>query len=426
MNVLVVGGGGREHALAWKLSRCSSVSRLFCAPGNPGISAVAERIEIADDDVEGLVAFAAANEIDLTVVGPEVPLALGIVDVFQERGLGIFGPSRYAAQLESSKIFAKEFMVRQGIPTAISEVAADEAQARTAVERIGLPLVLKADGLAAGKGVLIIHTQDELDAALDVFFHQRRFGASGDRVLVEPFLVGEEVSYMGLSDGDRLLPLATSKDYKRIGENDTGPNTGGMGSHSPASLLPEEGEEEIFDRVLRQAVRGMAEEGHPLVGVVYAGLMLTDEGPRVLEFNIRFGDPEAQVLLMRLEDDLAAVLLSATRGGFTTESLRFSDKVAACIVLANRGYPDRPAKGDEIGGLDSASDSADVEVFHAGTGLDGDRVVATGGRVLNVCALGVDLEDALEKAYRASESISWPNKVLRRDIGRRVLAAGRP
>ena len=422
MKVLVIGGGGREHALVWKLRQSPLVSRLYCAPGNPGIAALATCVPLAAEQVTELADFAAATEIELTVVGPEVPLALGLVDEFKRRELLVFGPSRHAAQLESSKIFAKEFMLRHGIPTPSAEVARNEEEARTAAAKIGLPLVLKADGLAAGKGVLIVHSEQDLEQGMDAFFEQRRFGSSGDRVLVEPFLVGEEVSYMGLSDGTTILPLATSKDYKRIGEDDTGPNTGGMGSHSPSGVLGPELEQDILDRVLRPAVAGMASEGHPLVGVVYAGLILTSEGPQVLEFNIRFGDPEAQVILLRLQDDLAAVLSSGARGSFTSDSLRFSEQTAACIVLASRGYPEAPAKGDEILGLDSAMNQADIEIFHAGTVLDGDRVIATGGRVINVCALGDDLEEALDRAYEACAAVSWENKVLRRDIGRRVLA----
>ena len=423
MNVLVIGSGGREHALVWKLRQSPLVERLYCAPGNPGIGSVADLVPIAGDRVDELADFGAAEGIDLTVVGPEIPLSLGIVDRFQERGLGIFGPSRYAAQLESSKIFAKDFMLRRGIPTAQSEVAKDEQETRAAAGRIGLPLVLKADGLAAGKGVLIIHSDEDLDQAIDVFFAQRRFGVSADRILLEPFLEGEEVSCMGLSDGKRILPLATSKDYKRIGDGDTGPNTGGMGSHSPSAVLSADLEEEILTGVLRPAVEGMAEEGHPLVGTVYAGLMLTESGPLVLEFNIRFGDPEAQVILLRMEDDLAEVLHSGARGGFRVEELRFSDRAAACIVLASRGYPEQPAKGDEILGLESLAGNSDVELFHAGTAQENGRILATGGRVLNVCALGDDLRQAIDRAYSACDEISWPSKLLRRDIGRRVVGA---
>jgi phosphoribosylamine--glycine ligase len=314
-------------------------------------------------------------------------------------------------------------MLRWGIPTAASEVASSAEELRLAAQKVGLPLVLKADGLAAGKGVLIAKTEVELQAGSETFFSQRRFGSSGDRVLVEPFLEGEEVSYMALSDGQRVLPLVTSKDYKRIGDNDTGPNTGGMGSHSPSGIMSSEQESEILETVVRPAVDGLAAEGHPLVGVVYAGLMLTSDGPQTLEFNIRFGDPEAQVLLLRLKTDLAEVLRNGAAGDFGIDDLRFSDRAAACIVLANDGYPDSSAKGDAISGLEQAGALDDVVVFHAGTAEEDGRVIAIGGRVLNVCALGDDLEDALAKAYAAADLISWEHKVMRRDIGRRVVGA---
>ncbi len=363
------------------------------------------------------------------MVGPELPLALGVVDELQRRGLPVFGPTRAAARLESSKIFAKEFMVRHGLPTALPfEVVTDERSARRAAAAIGSPgvgpgVVMKADGLAAGKGVLIVHSAADLDAAIRTFFVERRFGDAGARVLVEPCIEGEEVSFMGLSDGRRVLALATSKDYKRIGDDDTGPNTGGMGTHSPAFVIAE-GESERFSReLLEPTVRGMAEEGNPVVGVVYAGLMLTADGPRLLEFNIRFGDPEAQVLLLRLEDDLASLLQQGATGGFEIDRLRFAPEVAVCIVLANRGYPDQPTTGDPITGIDRAEMHAGVHVFHAGTAMRDGRLIASGGRVLDVCATGKALGDALEAAYRAADDIHWPSKVSRGDIGRRALAA---
>jgi phosphoribosylamine--glycine ligase len=421
MKVLVVGGGGREHALAWKLGRSADCEQLYCAPGNPGTAAIATNVAISDSDVAALADFAEQRAIGLTVVGPEVPLALGIVDEFHRRGLTIFGPSRYAAQLESSKIFAKQFMLRCGIPTAVCEVVESAIQAQAAIDKIGLPLVFKADGLAAGKGVLIVHSVEEAAAAMTAFFDERRFGASGDRVLVEPFLEGEEVSIMGLSDGRNLLPLATSKDYKRIGEGDSGPNTGGMGSHSPSGVVSPELEGEILDTVLRPTVAAMADEGQPLVGVVYAGLMLTADGPKVLEFNIRLGDPEAQVILLRLEDDLLGLLARGAAGDFETERLTFRPQAAACIVLASAGYPGTPVKGERITGIDAAGARSGVEVFHAGTSTDEDGILSSGGRVLNVCALGDDLSEALDRAYDAASLIDWPSKVLRRDIGRRVL-----
>jgi phosphoribosylamine--glycine ligase len=384
-----------------------------------------ELVPIAIDRIVELARFAADRSIDLTVVGPELPLSLGVVDELEHRGLAAFGPSRAAARLESSKIFAKEFMVRHRIPTATPfEVVADEAGARRAAAAIGLPLVMKADGLAAGKGVLIVQSAGDLEAALRTFFQDRRFGAAGAQVLVEPFLDGEEVSFMGLSDGRRVLALATSKDYKRIGDGDAGPNTGGMGAHSPAFVLAEGDGEALRRAVLEPVVRGMAAEGQPVVGVIYAGVMLTAAGPKVLEFNIRFGDPEAQVLLLRLDEDLAQLLHDGATRGFQTESLRFRSEAAACVVLASKGYPETPASGEPIQGIEIAERRDGVLVFHAGTASRGDAVVSAGGRVLDVCALGATLGDALESAYRAADDIHWPSKILRHDIGRRVAARG--
>ena len=428
MKVLLIGSGGREHAMAWKLVQSPAVESLVCAPGNPGMAGLAELAPIAMDRVEELADFAAARSFDLTVVGPELPLSLGIVDELQRRGMAVYGPTRAAARLESSKIFAKEFMVRHRLPTALPfEVVTDERSARRAAAAIGSPgrgpgVVMKADGLAAGKGVLIVRSAADLDAAMRAFFDERRFGAAGDRVLVEPFIEGEEVSFMGLSDGRRVLALATSKDYKRIGDDDTGPNTGGMGAHSPAFVIAESESERFARELLEPTVRGMAEEGNPVVGVVYAGLMLTAEGPRVLEFNIRFGDPEAQVLLLRLEDDLASLLHDGATSGFRADRLRFSREVAVCLVLANRGYPDQPASGDVIRGIDAAEKVDRVHVFHAGTAMRDGQLIATGGRVLDVCATGATLGDALDAAYQAADVIEWPSKVLRRDIGRRAAA----
>ncbi|MEE2775577.1 MAG: phosphoribosylamine--glycine ligase [Acidobacteriota bacterium] len=423
MKVLVIGNGGREHALAWKLSQSALVEEILCAPGNPGTARLGRNIECRVDDVPGLVELAERENVDLTVVGPELPLSLGIVDAMQARGLTVYGPSQAAAQLESSKIFAKEFMVRHGVPTAQPfHVVESAEEARAAVAEMGIPHVLKADGLAAGKGVLMIRSESDFEEALEVFFGERRFGNAGARVLVEPLLEGEEVSFMGLSDGQQILPLATSKDYKRIGEDDTGPNTGGMGAHSPSAIVTAAEEEALVSEILEPTVNGMAAEGAPLVGVVYAGLMMTAGGPQVLEFNIRFGDPEAQALLLRLDDDLAQLLHDGASRGFQSSQLGFRQDAAACIVLGNHGYPSKASTGDVISGLTKADSRPGVEVFHAGTGVNGDHIIATGGRVLNVCALGTDLRDALERAYAACDDVYWPSKILRRDIGRRVLA----
>jgi len=421
MKVLVVGGGAREHALCWKLRQSPLLHDLYCAPGNPGIGAIADLVPLAVEEVQRLTDFAAEMKIDLTVVGPELPLSLGLADALQARGLAVFGPSQRAAEIEGSKVFSKQFMERHGIPTAPFVVVHDAAEAAAVRGRFGWPAVIKADGLAAGKGVLIVHDEAEYDSAVREMFEERRFGTAGDRLIVEAFLEGEEVSLMALCDGERVLPLATAKDYKRIGDGDTGPNTGGMGSHSPAGVLSAETAAGIFDEILHAAVNGLAAEGRRFTGVLYAGLILTPDGPRVLEFNARFGDPEAQVLLLRLEDDLLPVLAAGAAGNFEVRRLSFRKEAAACIVVASPGYPGRPVQGERIGGLDRAAAVPGVEIFHAGTALAGGELVSAGGRVLSVCALDADLVGALRRAYTAAAEIDWPTKVFRHDIGRRVI-----
>ncbi len=421
MKVLVIGSGGREHALCWKLRQSPLLEELYCAPGNPGIARVADPVPVAADEVHDLADFAAEAGIDLTVVGPELPLTLGLADEFASRGLPVFGPQQRAAELEGSKVFAKELMKRHGIPTADFEIVHDAESARRAAERFGFPVVLKADGLAAGKGVVIPEDTAELETHLATFFEDRRFGTAGERLVVEECLTGEEVSFMTLCDGERVLPVATTKDYKRLGDDDRGPNTGGMGAHSPAGVLGGGTGAEILDRIVRPTVAAMAEENRAFVGVLYAGLMLTEDGPRVLEFNVRFGDPEAQPLMLRMEDDLLPVLASGAAGRFETARLRFRKEAAACLVLANDGYPEKPAKGGVISGLEAAAAQDGVEVFHAGTAVKDGQLVAAAGRVLNVCATGATLRDALKRAYTAASAIHWPEKILRHDIGRRVL-----
>jgi len=423
MKILVVGGGGREHALCWKIRQSPRVSELYCAPGNPGIEEIADRVPIAAEETLKLAEFAAEMKVDLTVVGPELPLTLGLVDEFRNRGLSVFGPDSRAAELEGSKVFAKEFMSRHGVPTAAFDVVHDAAEARKVRRRRGLPLVLKVEGLAAGKGVLICRDQEEFDRALATIFEERKFGASGERVVVEECLEGEEASFIALTDGERLLPFATSKDYKRIGEGDTGPNTGGMGSHSPSGVVSRDTGGEILERVLKATVEGMAQEDRPFTGVLYAGLMLTSDGPRVLEFNVRFGDPEAQVLMLRLEDDLVPALASGAAGRFDVRRLAFRRAAAACVVLASPGYPAKAQSGEEIGDLDQARAVPGVEIFHAGTARREGRLVSAGGRVLGVCATGPRLVDALKTAYQGVAKVDWPGKTFRRDIGRRVLEA---
>jgi len=421
MKVLVVGAGGREHALCWKLAQSPELNELYCAPGNPGIAAAADLVPIAVDEIRELAGFASAMAIDLVVVGPELPLSLGLVDELLARGVRVFGPRRAAAEIEGSKVFAKEFLARHGVPTAEFVVAHSRAEAERAARRFGLPVVLKADGLAAGKGVVIATNAAQLEQGLAVLFDERRFGNAGDRVVVERFLEGEEVSFMALADGERLLPLATARDYKRLGDDDQGPNTGGMGAHSPSGLLSAEKGAAILEKILKPTLAGLAEENRRFVGVLYAGLMLTAEGPQVLEFNARFGDPECQAVMLRLEDDLLPILAAAAGGGFAVSRLHFRKEAAAVVVLASEGYPERPVKGEEIEGLAAAAAHPAVEVFHAGTAAAAGRVVSAGGRVLNVAATGQDLAEALRRAYAAAAEIRWPAKRFRRDIGRRLI-----
>ncbi len=421
MKVLVIGSGGREHALCWKLRQSPLLKELYCAPANPGIAGIADPVPIPGDQIHELADFAAELKIDLTVVGPELPLTLGIADEFSSRGLAIFGPRQRAAELEGSKVFAKEFMKRHGIPTADFEIAHGAEAVRRAAARFGFPVVLKADGLAAGKGVLIPKNQEELESHLALFFEARRFGAAAERVVVEECLVGEEVSFISFCDGEHVLPVASTKDYKRLGDNDQGPNTGGMGAHSPAGVLGGTTGSEILDGIVRPTVRAMNKENRRFVGVLYAGLMLTEDGPKVLEFNVRLGDPEAQPIMLRMEDDLLPILAGGASGRFESPRIGFRKEAAACIVLASEGYPEKPIKGDEITGLETAARLEGVEIFHAATAVKDGRLVAAGGRVLNVCASGATMRDALKRAYTASASVQWQHKILRHDIGRRVL-----
>ena len=422
MRVLVIGSGAREHAIVHALRRSPEVSEVFSAPGNPGIALAADILPLAADDIPSLAEAAADLRIDMTVVGPELPLALGIGDEFSKHGLRLFGPTSVAAQLESSKVFAKDFCRRHGIVTPQAVCAVTEDQVRAAVKQFGLPVVLKADGLAAGKGVLIPSSQEELDEALETFFRRRFFGEAGAKVLVEEFIVGTEVSFMAISDGTKALPLATSRDYKRIGEGDAGPNTGGMGAHSPAMGLPKGLGRTIMDTVITPVIRGMAAEGREYRGVLYAGLMLTEEGPKVLEFNCRFGDPETQAVLLRLEGSFAALVKSAADGQLALGGLSWRRELVACVVAAAQGYPSSPRKGDHITGIEEAMAQPAVTVYHAGTKMDGDRLVTSGGRVLSVCGRGPTLEAALETAYRGLGAINFDGMTFRRDIGADTLA----
>ena len=422
MRVLVVGSGGREHALCWALAASPLLTKLYCAPGNPGIGEVAECVPIGATDIARLVAFAQDQAIDLVVPGPEAPLSAGITDAMEEAAIACCGPTQEAARLESSKTFTKQVCDEAGIPTAAWERFEDAEAARDFVRRRGAPLVVKADGLAAGKGVVVAATEDEALAAIDAFMDEGTLGEAGRAVVIEECLVGEEVSVFALCDGTNAIPLGAAQDHKRVGDGDTGPNTGGMGAYSPVPALPPEAEQAVMHRVIRPALEAMAARGTPFRGILFAGLMLTADGIKLIEFNVRFGDPECQVLLPRLKSDLLAALLAACDGELAQFDLRWHDTAALAVVLAARGYPAAPEAGSAIRGLGAAGAVPGAFVFHAGTALDpAGRLVASGGRVLTVCGTGADLRAARASAYAAVDRIDWPEGFCRRDIGWRAL-----
>ncbi|WP_025321549.1 phosphoribosylamine--glycine ligase [Deferrisoma camini] len=421
MKVLVVGGGGREHALVWKIAQSPRVTAVFAAPGNAGTAGLARNVPIAADDVDSLLAFAETEGVDLTVVGPEAPLVLGIVDRFRERGLRIFGPTAAAARLEGSKAFAKAAMDRFGVPTAAYREFTDPDEARAYIREQGAPIVVKADGLAAGKGVTVARTVEEALAAVDAMMVDRAFGEAGGRIVVEECLEGEEASFLAFCDGRTVLPMASSQDHKPVFDGDQGPNTGGMGAYSPAPVVSPELFDRIVDTVIRPVVDGLGREGTPYVGVLYAGLMIRGDEVKVLEFNCRFGDPECQPIVMRMKGDLVPVLEACVDGTLDRVDLEWDPRPAVCVVMASGGYPGAYEKGLEIRGLEDAAALDDVVVFHAGTRQEAGKVVTAGGRVLGVTALGSDIPSAIERAYRAVDRISWPGVHFRRDIGRKAL-----
>jgi phosphoribosylamine--glycine ligase len=424
MRILVVGSGGREHALTRALASSSRTDALYAAPGNPGTAQHASNVGIASDDIDGLVEFAREDDIDLTIVGPEQPLVDGIVDAFQEAGLSIVGPTADAAQLEGSKAFADQFMARHDIPTAEFEVfEADEYEAASDyLDQVGAPIVVKADGLAAGKGAYVCSTLDEAHDALDEIVQDRAFGDAGDQVVIEEKMDGEEVSIFALTDGTHYVLLSPSQDHKPIGEGGTGPNTGGMGAFSPAPIVDGTLLNRVCREIIEPTLQGMQEEGTPYQGVLYCGLMITDEGPKVVEYNCRLGDPEAQVVLPLVESDLVDVFESMAEGTLETGSLRASSRAAACVVLASNGYPIEYETGFEITGIDEAETVPEVSVLHAGTRLREDGVLVTdGGRVLGVTALGDDLPEALERAYDGVDAVHFDGKTFRTDIGEKGL-----
>ena len=417
MNVLVIGGGGREHALVWKLRQSPKVDELFCAPGNPGMRGTTC---VALDDVKALADFAQKKKVGLTLVGPEAPLCAGIVDLFRKRDLRIVGPSKAAAKLEGSKTFSKRFMRKHGIPTATARTFTAEADALAYVRKQGAPIVVKADGLAAGKGVAVAATLAEAVAAVQGCF-AGRYGEAGSKVVVEECLVGEEASIIALTDGQTIVPLVSSQDHKRVGDGDTGPNTGGMGAYSPAPVVNFALGRQIRTAVLDRFLGGCQAEGLDYRGVIYAGIMVTADGPKVLEFNVRFGDPETQPIMVRLESDLFEVLLATAEGRLAQANLRWSEKPAVCVVMAAGGYPGEYEKGKTIRGIPAAEATGAI-VFHAGTRREGTEFVTAGGRVLGVTALGPTIRDAVRNAYRAVDCIRWDGAHCRRDIGHRAFS----
>ena len=420
-DVLLVGGGGREHALAWKLAQSPGLGRMIAAPGNPGIAAHARCVPIKDTAIDQIVALAQQERPDLVVVGPETPLALGLADRLRAAGLAVFGGSAAAARLESSKAFAKDLMARHRIPTARFGTFRDAAAARRYCRELGAPLVVKADGLAAGKGVVVCQTLEEADRAVAQCLEARAFGDSGLTVVIEEFLVGEEASFFALSDGTGVLPLVAAQDHKTVHDGDRGPNTGGMGAYSPAPVMDAGMQERVMREIVRPTIAAMTEEGAPYTGVLFVGLMITREGPKVIEFNCRFGDPECQAILPRLEDDLLSLLLAAATGKGLPPALGFSPRSSVCVVMTSAGYPGAYQTGRAITGAEVAAGLPGVNVFHAGTALAGGTLVTAGGRVLGVQALGVDVAAAVRTAYAAVERIRFDGAHYRRDIGHHAL-----
>jgi phosphoribosylamine---glycine ligase len=420
MNILILGAGGREHALVWKLAASPLADRLYCAPGNAGIARDAECVALDPADHQAIIAFCAAKAIDFVVVGPEIPLVAGVVDDLEAAGIKAFGPTRAAARLEGSKGFTKDLCRANHIPTAAYERFAAAAPAKDYVRRMGAPIVVKADGLAAGKGVVVATTPAEAEAAVDMIFGGA-LGEAGAEVVVEEFLTGEEASFFVLTDGEHVVPLATAQDHKRAFDGDTGPNTGGMGAYSPAPVMTPALEKRALDEIVLPTIRAMKAMGAPYRGVLYAGLMITDAGPKLIEYNIRFGDPECQVLMLRLMSDLLPALIAARDGVLKNFALRWYPDAALTVVMAARGYPGNYAKGTEITGLADAESLEGVEIFHAGTRRDGSRILANGGRVLDVCALGKTVAQAQARAYAAVDKVVWPDGFCRRDIGFRAV-----
>ena len=421
MKVLVVGGGGREHALVWKIAQSPKVSKVFCAPGNAGISRLATLVPIKANDLEGLLVFALKEKIDLTVVGPEDPLTRGVVDLFESKGLRIFGPNRKAAEIEGSKAFAKEIMKKYGIPTASFKTFKKRAEAVTYLQSQKLPIVVKADGLAAGKGVIVCKTLEEAIRSVDQIMVEKVFGDAGNQVIIEECLVGEEASFIAFTDGKTIIPTASSQDHKAVFDGDKGPNTGGMGAYSPAPVVTPKVHEKIMNEILRPVIDGMAKEGRPCKGALYAGVMVSEGQPKVLEFNARFGDPETQPVLMRMKSDIVPVLEACCHGTLSEQRIEWDKRASVCVVMASGGYPGDYEKGKKIQGLEDVSRMKDVYVFQAATAMDQNGIVTNGGRVLGVTGLGEDIPKAIERTYEAVRKISWEGVHYRNDIGQKAL-----
>jgi len=421
MKIFVIGSGGREHALVWKIAQSNKVDKIWCASGNVGIEGLAECVDIKMDDIPELVDFAKSHSVDMVVVGPEVPLVEGIVDRLKFAGIKAFGPSKAAAIIEASKKFMKDFCQRHGIPTASYAVFSEASEAKRYVKNQKVPIVIKADGLAAGKGVIICNDISSAIDAVDDIMSNLCFGASGSSIVVEDFLYGEEASFMAICDGKNVLPLVGSQDHKRAHDGDDGPNTGGMGAVSPVRILDDKIVQKVMDRIMLPTVRGMSSEGRSFIGVLYAGLMIKNGEPMVLEFNARFGDPETQALMMRMKTDIVDIMEAAVSENLDKVSISWDNRSSACVVLASGGYPHKYEKGKIIHGLEESASISDVCVFHAGTIRNGDDIVTNGGRVLGVTALGDDMRSAIDKAYSAAKLISWDDMFFRNDIGFRNL-----
>lgn len=421
MKILVIGSGGREHSLVWKINQSQKVDKIYCAPGNAGIAELAECVDISVTDVEGLLTFAIDHGIDLTVVGPESSLVEGVVDQFEEKGLRIFGPTQKAAILEGSKVFTKEFLEKYNIPTAAFKVFQDAGDAKEYIDQQGAPIVVKADGLAAGKGVIVASTVTEAKEAVDLIMKDKAFGTAGDSIVIEACLKGEEASFIAFTDGKTILPLPTSQDHKAVYEGDEGPNTGGMGAYSPAPVVTDKIYKFAMEQVMEPTIKGLAAEGRPYKGMLYAGLMIDGDDINVLEFNCRFGDPEAQPLVMRLKSDIVDIFDAAIDGRLDQVEMEIDPKPTICVVMSSGGYPGSYDKGDVISGLEEAAKISDVVVFHAGTAKEGDEIVSNGGRVLGVTATGDSLEVAISKAYDAVDAISWKDCYFRRDIAAKAM-----